>query len=698
MLKFWYLCKNHAQSTQSVTRAARELGVRVEIKNLDEEQEEVRSETADRLLIEAQNEGVDALVCRGSTELILKASRLNVSVPIIPVQFLGSSTFSLLGDVRQKHPEEFDHPVTKAAIFSHRPVILDIKTIRFLLNLELDNVVLQRTDAAYVREQIRRVKAAGIHFIMAGPRTCELAKEEGINAYFSPDVDEYESIYRTFEQAIILVENMAAQKERSRALETIMDYSFEATLQLDTDGRVMFCNSVAEEILKAGKGELLGKSIWEKIPELDQRTMEMVLRGGENIYGSVLQVNECIAAVNVTPYVKQGTVSGAIVHLSQKEQLEKLEGQIKQEIYSKGLVAKYHFSDILGESDEMEECKYRARQFAKHHANILIFGESGTGKELFAQSIHNHSTRKNQPFVAVNCGALPVNLLESELFGYVGGAFTGAARQGKKGLLELADKGTIFLDEISEMDLQGQVRLLRVLEERVINKVGDDRVIPVDVRIIAASNKNLRSLVTEGKFREDLYYRLNVLTLNIPPLRKRQGDVRLLADYFLRRYGKENSKEVSLTPGAYELIARYPWSGNVRQLRNFCERLVIISNRKKIDREMVYRQLAEVYQEEPEALRGIAPGEKAMHAGEGVQADEGTTSGGAQADERRASGRARVDERPTSGGAQAADECGRIVQALNACSGNRGKAAQMLGIARSSLWRKMKQYGIGETF
>ena len=304
----------------------------------------------------------------------------------------------------------------------------------------------------------------------------------------------------------------------------------------------------------------------------------------------------------------------------------------------------------------MEECRYKARQFAKHHANVLIFGETGTGKELFAQSIHNYSMRKDQPFVAINCGALPVNLLESELFGYVGGAFTGAAKQGKKGLLELADKGTIFLDEISEMDLQGQVRLLRVIEERVITKVGDDRVIPVDVRIIAASNKNLRKLVSEGKFREDLYYRINVLTLNIPPLRQRQDDIRLLTAKFLREYGRTASKSLYLTAEAEELMVRYPWQGNVRQLRNFCERLAIISSRKEINRELIRSQLEEVYQEEPEQIRAMLGAEKGDLLTEG------------------------------------AEEEIRIRRALKESGGNRSKAARILGMGRSSLWRKMKKY------
>ena len=207
--------------------------------------------------------------------------------------------------------------------------------------------------------------------------------------------------------------------------------------------------------------------------------------------------------------------------LTEFREIEKLEAAVKHEYRTKGYTARYTFEDIAGTSEAIRESRRLAKQFSKYDSNVLIAGETGTGKEVFAQSIHNASLRKDEPFVAVNCGAIPVNLLESELFGYVDGAFTGASRKGKKGLMEIANHGTLFLDEISEMDFNGQVQLLRVLEERVIRRVGDDKEIPIDIRVIAASNKNLLELIEQGKFREDLYYRLNVLTLYIPPLRDR---------------------------------------------------------------------------------------------------------------------------------------------------------------------------------
>lgn len=239
-------------------------------------------------------------------------------------------------------------------------------------------------------------------------------------------------------------------------------------------------------------------------------------------------------------------------------------------------------------------------------------------------------------------------------------------------MIEQADKGTIFLDEIGEMSPEGQVRLLRVLEERTITRIGDDRQIPVNVRIIAATNRNLYQEVQKGKFREDLYYRLNVLTLNIPPLRKRREDIELLANHFLEKYSRENEKHVVLDASAMEVLKNYPWRGNVRQLRNFCERLVIISDRRVIGRELLQSQIQEIYQQENEEIEetelstlksGTSTAESDMVVAERQEQDEET-------------------------------ERQRILAELKLCLGNRGETAKNLHMSRATLWRKMKKYGI----
>lgn len=248
---------------------------------------------------------------------------------------------------------------------------------------------------------------------------------------------------------------------------------------------------------------------------------------------------------------------------------------LKHQLRNRGFTTKYDFSDIYGNSNEIKKCIKKAKTISKLDKNVLIIGESGTGKELFAQSIHRNSPRGIYPFVGINCAALPSTLLESELFGYEEGAFTGAKKGGKKGLFELANKGTLFLDEIGDMPLETQAKVLRAIEEKEIMKIGSGEVISVDVRIIAATNKDLRKLIQEGKFREDLYYRLNVFTLYIPPLRKRKGDIAYLIELFIKEL---TDYKITINPDVYKLLLNHTWKGNVRELKNCVEYMVSMSD------------------------------------------------------------------------------------------------------------------------
>lgn len=248
--------------------------------------------------------------------------------------------------------------------------------------------------------------------------------------------------------------------------------------------------------------------------------------------------------------------------------------------------ARYSWENIIGESEKMKRAKFLARKAAASDSNVLLLGESGTGKELFAHAIHNDSRRNNFPFVKINCAAIPSELLESELFGYEEGAFTGAKRGGKIGKFELANKGTIFLDEISEMPLGMQAKILRVLQEKEIDRVGGITPIPVDVRIIAATNKDLKKLVKENKFREDLYYRINVMTIEIPPLRERLEDIEVLANYLLKKLSNQMGKYIcGISNEAVELLKGYSWPGNVRELENVLERAINLTDSDYISQE-----------------------------------------------------------------------------------------------------------------
>jgi transcriptional regulator with PAS, ATPase and Fis domain len=258
--------------------------------------------------------------------------------------------------------------------------------------------------------------------------------------------------------------------------------------------------------------------------------------------------------------------------------LQQAERKIRHELHLKGHVARYSFPDIITGDETFQATINRAKSFSSADSTVLIIGETGTGKEMFAQSIHNEKFGPERPFVAINCATLPEPLLESELFGYAPGAFTGARREGKKGLFELAHGGTLLLDEISELPINLQSRLLRVIEEREVQPIGDDRVLPVEVRIIATTNRDLAKEVKEKRFRGDLFYRLNVLQLNVSPLRERGNDAYMLFRYFVLRANPKGQRRFLFNKEVMGLLSNYPWPGNIRELKNLVERLANLTD------------------------------------------------------------------------------------------------------------------------
>jgi DNA-binding NtrC family response regulator len=321
---------------------------------------------------------------------------------------------------------------------------------------------------------------------------------------------------------------------------------------------------------------------------------------------------------------------------------------------------KYGFETILGNSPAMQEVFDVIRQAAPTRATVLIQGESGTGKELVARALHQNSPRRDAPFVPVHCAALAPTLLESELFGHEKGAFTGATER-RAGRFEKADGGTLFLDEVGEIDPALQVKILRVLQERQFERVGGTDTLSVDVRLVAATNRDLQSMVAAGTFREDLYYRLNVINVTLPPLRERgEGDIALLARHYLDELSREHGRPPStLTPAAMDVLAAYPWPGNVRQLRNVIERLVVLGHGGPIDADSLPRALRDgAAAPSPAATADIPP------------------PSAPPPDDLRAAERRHIES------------------ALLRCHGNRTRAAEALGISRRTLHRKLNEYGL----
>ncbi len=352
-----------------------------------------------------------------------------------------------------------------------------------------------------------------------------------------------------------------------RQLEVILNITDHGIIAINTDGIITECNQLIIDILELSRDDIIGKMIDKLLPQLK---LEEVLDSRETKKNQLMKINDQVIVLENYPILYEKELMGAFSIIREFSEMEKNQQKLRNRVVQKGHVAQYTFFSIIGNSDILNKTKVRARKMARSDSTILISGESGTGKELFAQAIHNASPRKERPFVALNCSALTETLLESELFGYEAGAFTGARKKGKLGLFELAHTGTIFLDEIGEISLKLQAKLLRVLEEKKLIKVGGNSLIDIDVRIIAASNKDLKKLVNEKKFREDLYYRLNVLPLTIPPLRNRREDIPLLIKDFLEknRYKKELNEDIM------KKLIKYDWKGNIRELENCIEYMV----------------------------------------------------------------------------------------------------------------------------
>lgn len=372
----------------------------------------------------------------------------------------------------------------------------------------------------------------------------------------------------------------------------------------DKDLRLLYANSdFCNYIRIKNRGSEIGKNIYDILDNCgtkflsirkphDQLRVQDVIKYGKPVIDwevEVVNVNDpsskesLMASNDMYPIINDNGHVEGVSEISRSRNTK-----INQVRDTLGLSADYTFEDILGESKCMTDAKKLAMSFAVSPYNVLIYGESGVGKELFAQSIHNYSIRRNKPFVAINCASISPELIDSELFGYESGAFTGASKNGHIGKIELSSGGTLFLDEIAELPLHAQTRLLRTLETKQITRVGGTKNIPVDVRVIAATNRSLEKMIEEGLFREDLYYRLMVLNLTIPPLRERPEDIIPCCESFLRQAMNINNSELkTISEDAKRMLLEYNWPGNVRELRNVINRMYILSPSTVITKETV---------------------------------------------------------------------------------------------------------------
>lgn len=438
----------------------------------------------------------------------------------------------------------------------------------------------------------------------------------------------------------------------------------DGVLMIDCEGIISHVNQAAKEILCRTEEEIIGTSI-EKFVGGKISIIKQMLQSGQAFEDvEILEdTRRCLlhALASGEPLTggKEDVIGGVI-----------LLRPVKQNNTSgnrlSGYFAAFQFSDIIGESPEILEAVRVASMAAPTSSNILLQGESGTGKEIFAQAIHNRSEQRNGPFIAVNCGVIPRELIGSELFGYVEGAFTGAKRGGKPGKFELASGGTLFLDEISDMPLEQQVALLRVLQEKNVTRIGSDKVISVNVRIICATNKNLLQEVEKGLFRQDLYYRLNVISISVPPLRGRGSDIVLLFQHFLDKMGRDRGRNFQAQPEVIQWLQHYDWPGNVRELQNMVERAVGLAESEVIS---LAHLPTELYTSSTSMTATAQASIKPLNITPGFGREQ----------------RRKLLEEA---------EKKQILLLLAKHGGNVSMAARELGISRNTLYRKMRLYSI----
>ncbi|GAB6005348.1 sigma-54-dependent Fis family transcriptional regulator [Geobacillus vulcani] len=469
------------------------------------------------------------------------------------------------------------------------------------------------------------------------------------------------AVFKDITELVALAEEITDLKEVRMMLEAIIYSSEEAISVVDENGNGILINPAYTRLTGLTEEDVIGKPATADIAEGESMHMQ-VLKTRRPVRGARMKVGpkNRDVIVNVAPIIVDGVLKGSVGVIHDVSEIQRLTAELNRaRQIIRTLEAKYSFADIVGESEEMKVAIEQAKLAAKTPATILLRGESGTGKELFAHAIHNASDRKYNKFIRVNCAAIPETLLESELFGYEEGAFSGARRGGKRGLFEEANNGSIFLDEIGELSASTQAKLLRVLQEREIVRVGGTKPIPINVRVIAATNVNLEKAIAEGAFREDLYYRLNRMPIYIPPLRARKEDIPALCRRLIQKLNQDYGRNVEgVTDEAMAKLLAYDWPGNVRELENV------------LGRAMIFMKFHEVMIDATHLPPLASPSSVPAHR---VETEE----------------EIRPLEEMVS-----RYEASLIEQALRRHRGNKTAAARALGISVRNLYYKLEKYGL----
>ena len=606
---------------------------------------DAESRSTDEVIHELKGDS-DVLIARGG--FVHDLHEKGYAIPVVEIQIAGSDL------IRALKKAKLHFPSAPVGIIGSDNMLTGIGQVSQALDLCIRPYCLKANTIVEVKSMVDEAEKDGMRVILGGLKSTKYAASRGLKSLLLESGRE--SIRHAISQAFRIARSNHIEKQKAQTYKTIIDSAYEGIIVVNQANRIIMFNNAARKIL----GIYIQEG-YENIPidaVLPESGLKTAAKRNGEFFNEVLRFNNLQLSVNKVDLRLDGEIFGAVLTLQDITKIEEMERKIRGLVFSSGHTAKYRFNDIIGNSAVIQETKEIARLYAKHDSNILLVGETGTGKELFAQSIHNAGARAGQPFVAVNCATLQDNLLESELFGYADGAFTGARKGGKKGLFELAHNGSIFLDEISEISTALQARLLRVIQEQEVRRLGHDRIIPINVRVLSSSNRDLGDLIREGRFRRDLYYRLNVFRINIPPLRERKQDIMLIAKHYIRGSIKENKFINGAEAADEEALKQYDWPGNIRELKNICERYA------------AYR---------------ISFPESSVHP---LSSFIDGTKGGWEVRRETSPNQQGIKERMRQ------SESSLITAYLREYGYNRGKVAEKLGISRQTLWRRMKRLGL----